>query len=515
MAGPDGFKLVLQVAPMYERFSLHDGEREPKEFPYRVPLAVLLNCSFQGSQAEGIDLCFLIDRSSSMKESPGPGWGDVPSRAAAVAATLRQLAPALGPNDRVGLVAFDHECQAVAPELRPAAELAELVGRLPEPRGATDIAAALEAGVQALQGRGERPAAVVLLTDGEAYVPTAKTREEKAQTAAADRQRARDQAIERIGLLEDAGLDFIALGFGDKWDEQLLNALAGRVGQHGVRHIDTPDRALAAFREAARLQQESVVSQVRVEGELNTQWFRWEKVWSVLPGRSVGRDIDIKGQAKLGASRGGRWYHTLGNVLSSEKAGYSLVVTARPLPGLPAGEHIVARFRLLRRNQPASDWHPVKLHVISNPILQGSTSDPQHPAHLVKQAWLLGLAADAEVVRNEHVKANRPADAQKEWEKILKLHELAQNLDELETEREEFDAYCRSHALSPAEMKRKNERMTSTSAPVSRRAHEQLLTQAEGARGYLVQMTPDGTVSFTESTHSIVPRVPRRLKGGR
>jgi hypothetical protein len=118
----------------------------------------------------------------------------------------------------------------------------------------------------------------------------------------------------------------------------------------------------------------------------------------VLPCRTAGRPVDLKGEVKLPSARGGRWAYTLSNVQHAEKTGYSLVVTARPLPGLPPGEHTVGRFRVVVRGTAVSAWHEAKLYVQAEPILKGAVSDPQHPYERVQQNWLTPCASFFRVV---------------------------------------------------------------------------------------------------------------------
>ena len=132
--------------------------------------------------ADALDLAILVDRSGSM-DSRENGVEEQSKHQAAVAA-LAQLAPKLNPPDRVDLWEFDtsvgHVGEARATEVGTATlrdQLRGLVGRLGEPRGGTEIGAALShviaqtaardllvvtdglshaLDVQALAGRGKR-----------------------------------------------------------------------------------------------------------------------------------------------------------------------------------------------------------------------------------------------------------------------------------------------------------------------------------------------------------------------
>lgn len=510
-------RVAFQVAQMYELYSLQDRDREPHQFPFKVPLAIQLNCSFDGEESEGVDLCFLVDCSSSMKNSPGEGWSGTPTRYVAVIETLQKLISDLGPNDRVAIVAFDHETTLVA-ELQPAADVVNLVSKIPEPRGATNIALALKAGTQAMaQRREDVPGALVLLTDGDAYVPTGPDSKLWRQNKDADLQLAFDEAVAATEELREAGLDLVNLGFGDEWNIELLNNMDGRVGAHGVRYIDTREKADEVLRKITSEQQESVLTQVRLEGELNTQMFRWEQVWTVLPCRAVSYPVSPRGNVDLDSVQGQKWSHTLSNVQHAATTGYTVLLTARPLPNLDPGTHLVGRFRVRVGKGVCTDWHDVSL-VVKDKEITGSATDPQHPYEPVRDNWLEGLAIDEEATKNEHIKGKRHEEAQRCFEEIIRLRELAENREELAIEQQAYQAYCQTNDLSPAEIKKINEERTTTASSATRGIHNELMAFEEGAEVYVIEKKQEGEPKMKkdvalrarkklrDSTHSILTK---------
>lgn len=106
------------------------------------------------------DVTIVIDRSGSMS-------GDPLEHARAAAA---HVVRALGLRDRVNVVVFDHEAEALFPEPREVSdEIRALVLRRIErleSGGGTDIARALRAALRA-QNRDDRPNVVLFLTDGQ------------------------------------------------------------------------------------------------------------------------------------------------------------------------------------------------------------------------------------------------------------------------------------------------------------------------------------------------------------
>ncbi|HEV8025841.1 MAG TPA: VIT domain-containing protein [Stellaceae bacterium] len=104
-----------------------------------------------------IDAAILVDRSGSMGDaasSKQPGL----TKHAAIAAGLVDVARALRPTDRAELWQFDNSCERLSDPEEP---LIAAVSRLDEPRGGTEIGAALKSVVAGCEARD-----IVLITDG-------------------------------------------------------------------------------------------------------------------------------------------------------------------------------------------------------------------------------------------------------------------------------------------------------------------------------------------------------------
>ena len=115
-------------------------------------------------EPRGADVVVCLDVSRSMLAR------DVaPTRLGRAQAELRALA-ARARGDRLALVAFAGEAQLLVPltpDLRSLATLADLADPSSVRRGGTDLGAALEAALAALEGRPADTASVIVLTDGE------------------------------------------------------------------------------------------------------------------------------------------------------------------------------------------------------------------------------------------------------------------------------------------------------------------------------------------------------------
>jgi Ca-activated chloride channel family protein len=111
----------------------------------------------------GADVVVALDVSRSMLA------GDLaPTRLDAAVGEIRALAER-AEGDRLGLVVFAGEATVLVPltrDRRSFADLAGTAGPLTIPRGGTDLGAALDAAGAALSRREERPAVVILVTDG-------------------------------------------------------------------------------------------------------------------------------------------------------------------------------------------------------------------------------------------------------------------------------------------------------------------------------------------------------------
>jgi Ca-activated chloride channel family protein len=115
-------------------------------------------------ERRGADVVVCLDVSRSMLAR------DVaPSRLAAAQAELRALTKCVK-GDRLGLVVFAGEARLLVPvtrDMRSFADLAAAADPASVARGGTDIGAALEAALGALEVRDGAPAVILLLTDGE------------------------------------------------------------------------------------------------------------------------------------------------------------------------------------------------------------------------------------------------------------------------------------------------------------------------------------------------------------
>lgn len=202
-----------------------------------------------------VNLSLVLDRSGSMS-------GDkLRNLKEAVKLVIDQMQP----QDYVSLVIFDDKVDVVSPSqpVSNKAHLKSLVDGIQD-RGGTEMSRGMQAGLAEVRkamapGRVSR---MLLLTDGQTYGD-----EPRCQQLAAD-----------AGKM---GVPVTALGLGDDWNEQLLDAIAKASG--GVAdYVDAPQKVQQFFLSALQSMQASVVSNamlvLRLVGGIVPR-----QVWRVIP----------------------------------------------------------------------------------------------------------------------------------------------------------------------------------------------------------------------------------------
>ncbi len=248
------------------------------------------------------------------------------------------------PWDYVALTIFDDKAQVVAPS-QPVSDRDRLKALVDGIRdgGGTEMSRGMRLGIdeakKALDGR--RVNRLLLLTDGQTYGD-----ESQCQQLGAD-----------AGQL---GIPIIALGLGDDWNSELLDAIARNSGASGFSDlIDAPPKIEQVFQTALQEMQATVVSNaqliLRVVGGVTPR-----KVWRVVPlisqlAPTVQTDRDV--QVELGD-------------LERER-GQALIVELL-LPPRPAGRYRIAQAEV---NYDAPAANVVGEKVRSDVVLE-FTADP-------------------------------------------------------------------------------------------------------------------------------------------
>jgi Ca-activated chloride channel homolog len=169
-----------------------------------------------------LDVVVVLDRSGSMSGPP----------LASVTAATAQLLRLAGPDDRIGVVAFDDEVQLVLPLAHHEPEIAARAVLAIDSRGSTNLSGGWLKGLEMLTGapRPEALRRIILLTDGHANAGI---------TGA-------DQLVPLIKSGYRQGVTTSCIGFDDGYDEQLLAALADG-GMGNEYWCAGPDQAAQVF----------------------------------------------------------------------------------------------------------------------------------------------------------------------------------------------------------------------------------------------------------------------------
>lgn len=167
-----------------------------------------------------LNLCLILDRSGSME-----------GRAiATVKQAAQRLIERLSPGDRISIVTFNHKANVLVPN-QEIQDLSSL--RIPlqtlEATGGTAIDEGLRLGIEELaKGKKDAVSQVFLLTDGE------------------NEHGDNDRCLKLAQLATSYNLTLNTLGFGDSWNQDILEKLAD-AGGGTLSFIQQPDQAVSEF----------------------------------------------------------------------------------------------------------------------------------------------------------------------------------------------------------------------------------------------------------------------------
>ena len=162
-----------------------------------------------------LNLCLILDHSGSMKGTP----------LSTVKQAARELIKSLKPEDRLSIVAFDHQAQVIVPcqQVTDPTDIFARIDKL-QAAGGTAIDAGIKLGItQLLEGRQERVSHAFSLTDGE------------------NEHGDDSRCIKLAEFATESNLTLNTLGFGENWNQNILEKIA-----------DTAAGTLAYIAEAAQ-----------------------------------------------------------------------------------------------------------------------------------------------------------------------------------------------------------------------------------------------------------------------
>ncbi|MEB3356960.1 MAG: VWA domain-containing protein [Synechococcales bacterium] len=207
-------KVGLQAA-------LNDANLDALQPSSQRQLAISISAIAElASRTAPLNLCLILDRSGSMQ---GRSLETVKQAAS-------RIIDSLSPGDRISIVTFDHEARVVVPNQaieNPAALKVE-INKL-QANGGTAIDEGMRLGIEEMaKGKQESISQAFLLTDGE---------NEHGDNA---------RCLKLAELAASYNLTLNALGFGDHWNQDVLEAIAD-AGGGTLSYIETPDTAVSEF----------------------------------------------------------------------------------------------------------------------------------------------------------------------------------------------------------------------------------------------------------------------------
>jgi Ca-activated chloride channel homolog len=162
-----------------------------------------------------LNLCLILDHSGSMKGMP----------LSTVKAAAKQLIKGLTAEDRLSVVAFDHQAEVIVPcqQVIDPTEIFTQIDKL-QAAGGTAIDAGIKLGMtQLIEGKQDRVSHAFILTDGE------------------NEHGNNERCIKLAGFATESNITLNTLGFGENWNQNILEKIA-----------DTAAGTLAYIAEAAQ-----------------------------------------------------------------------------------------------------------------------------------------------------------------------------------------------------------------------------------------------------------------------
>lgn len=167
-----------------------------------------------------LNLCLILDHSGSMEGRPL----DMVKQAA------NRIVENLSVGDRLSIVVFDHRAKVLIPnqEVRDVQQIKRQIDQL-RASGGTCIDEGMRLGIEELaKGKQETVSQAFLLTDGE------------------NEHGSNDRCLKMAALAIQYNLTLSTLGFGDHWNQDVLEQIADAAGG-SLTYIQRPEAAVAEF----------------------------------------------------------------------------------------------------------------------------------------------------------------------------------------------------------------------------------------------------------------------------
>src|SRR5581483_11331257 len=270
---------TFSVAPSFDHYFLSrknaplpDGLQKWKALYKPTDLFIIASCHVEKYTEIGqADVVLVIDGSGSMIEENRWVW--VQESLLSPEGFCGQLRP----DDRIGLVVFNHELSYKTDSLVPAAEAKDAITRLfymHRPGGQTRSEVGLEAGLHLLKSAGRKDAVqrLVFLSDGQNYP----------DTDASDTQSY--MIAEKCGASE---IDFYTIGYGLNYEEKFMEELSTHGGANAknvsVRSVTDATKEFAgAFSDTRKVFAKNPTFVARNRNEELFEWVGYRMIYPVI-----------------------------------------------------------------------------------------------------------------------------------------------------------------------------------------------------------------------------------------
>jgi len=200
---------------------LSDSNIDAAQSVSQRQVAIVLSAIPEPAQSTApLNLCLILDQSGSMDGQP----------LERVKQAAQKLLEQLAPDDRIAIVSFDHKARVLVPNQvnHQPASLKLPVNQL-RAGGGTAIDEGLRLGIEELaKARKDTISQALLLTDGE------------------NEHGDNDRCLKLAKLGAEYGMTINTLGFGDAWNQDVLESIADAGGGSMV-YIEQPDQATQEF----------------------------------------------------------------------------------------------------------------------------------------------------------------------------------------------------------------------------------------------------------------------------
>lgn len=201
--------------------ALNDTNLDVAQASSQRQLAISISAIAQSSgRTAPLNLCLVLDHSGSMSGKPME----------TVKQAADRIVDSLSPGDRISIVAFDHKAKVIVPNQlldRPEDVKAEL--RKLRVSGGTAIDEGMKLGIEELaKGKRDAISQIFLLTDGE------------------NEHGDNNRCLKLAQLAASYNMTLNALGFGDHWNQDVLEQIADAAGG-ALSYIQEPEAAVQEF----------------------------------------------------------------------------------------------------------------------------------------------------------------------------------------------------------------------------------------------------------------------------